>query len=220
MHRIDWGSFTTDILSVVLGIFITFGIQGVIDRRHEKKEVLSALELVREELINNSQNLQEVMDIISSEKAAAQSISRYKGRMQKCSADSLVAWNAVLGSEYFFIVTDDALELLKSSSLFQKINDKSLALGIIKAYDFLDSDSKAFNSHEQYKVSLYMDANTSKIKKASLTSTGPAFLKSFYSTYEADYFLKSVVEMSDESFLGAGLSEIEATIADIESRMK
>lgn len=220
MHKIDWGSFSTDILSVVLGIFITFGIQGLIDRKHEKKEVMAALELVKEELINNNDNLKEVIGIISSEKSAAQSISGNIGMLHKCDADSVVTWNAILGTEYFFTVTDDALELLKSSSLFQKINDKNLALGIIKSYDYLSSDAKAFNTHEQYKISMYMDANTSKVKKASLTSSGPAFLKAFYSTPEADYFLKSVIEMSDASFLSNGISEIEATIASIEARMK
>lgn len=220
MQKFEWGSFSTDILSVVLGIFITFGIQGLIDRRHDKKEVLAALELVKEELINNNNNLHEVMDIISSEKSAALSMSKNVGNLQKCDADSVIAWNTVLSSEYFITITDDALELLKSSSLFQKINDKSLALGIIKSYDYLESDSKAFNTHEQYKISLYMDANTSKIKKASLSSSGTPFLKAFYSTPEADYFLKSVVEMSDVSFLGEGISEIEATIAMIDKRMK
>ncbi|MDO5442244.1 MAG: hypothetical protein Q4G10_01095 [Bacteroidia bacterium] len=220
MSRIDWGSFSTDILSVVLGIFITFGIQGLIDRRHEKKEVMAALELVKEELINNNINLCDAIGIISSEKSAAESISKNISSLQKCDADSVIAWNAILGNEYFFTITDDALELLKSSSLFQKINDKSLALSIIKAYDYLEADAKGFNTHEQYKVSLYLDANTSKVRKASLSSSGPAYLKTFYSTPEADYFLRSVIEMSDGSFLGAGISDIEATIADIDSRMK
>lgn len=220
MKGIDWKSFFTDILSVVLGIFITFGIQGMIDRKHEKKEVTSALELVREELANNLTNLREVIDLINSEKSAAISMSGAVGSMQKYDADSLTVWNSYLGTEYFFTVTDDALELLKSSSLFQKINDKNLALGIIKSYDYLEADAKAFNTHEEYKVSLFMDLNTDKMKKAALNNNGPALLKTFYSNTEAVYFLKSVIEMCDDSYLRAGLPEIEATLADIGSRVE
>lgn len=220
MIKFDWNSFFTNILAVVLGIFITFWIQGIIDRKHEKKEVLSALELVKEELINNTDNLKDVINIINSEKSAAQSLQGYIGNIDQCSVDSLVVWNAYLGNEYFFTVTNDALELLKSSSLFQKINDKGLALGIIKAYDYLEADSKAFNTHEEYKISIFMDANTDKMKNASLVSDGPDFLRAFYSTPEAQYCLKSIIELSEDSFLSSSVPEIEATIASLTSRMK
>ena len=220
MKHIDWSSFFTDILSVVLGIAITFGIQGLIDRGNEKKDVRSALELVRDELSNNTENLQEVMALIASEKRSAQSLRDNAGKLDKCPVDSVVVWNSCVGSEYFFTVTVDALELLKSSSLFQKINDKNLALSIIRAYDLIEADAKAFNSHEQYKISLFMDANTDKAKKASLVNDGLAFFKVFYSSPEADYFLKSVVEMSDDTFISSNIPEIESTIAGISARLK
>lgn len=218
MKPIDWSSFLSNILSVVLGIFITFGIQGWIDRSHEKKDVEAALELVKEELVNNSNDLRDVINLIGAEKDAAVSMLSNLDQLKKCEYDSVATWNTVLGSEYFFTVTDDALELLKSSSLFQKINDKNLALGIIKAYDYLEANSKAFNTHEQYKVSLFMEAHTDKAKKLAATTSGLDFLKLYYSSPEGTYFLKSVVDMSGDAFLRVGLEEIDATIADIEAR--
>ena len=116
-------------------------------------------------------------------------------------------------------ITDDALELLKSSSLFQKINDKNLALGIIKAYDYLNADSQAFNTHEKYKTALYGEVNTDKAKKAAMIYAGPDFLKLFYSSKEGDYFIKSVIDMSKSAFMESGLPEIESTIAAIEERL-
>lgn len=220
MKKFDWGSFFVNITSVVLGIFITFGIQSLIDRSQEKKDVAAALELVKEELVNNNDNLKDVIKLVNLEKASAISMLGNIGTLKKCDLDSVATWNTALGTEYFFTVTDDALELLKSSSLFQKINDKSLALGIIKAYDYLEANSKAFNTHEQYKISLFMDANTDKAKKASGTTEGLDFLKLYYSSPEGMYFLKSVVEMSSDAFLLEGLQEIEDTIADIEARQK
>lgn len=220
MKKLDWGGFCLDLLSIVLGIFITFGIQAWIDKSHEKKEVKAALLLVKDELVNNIGNLRDAVDIIETEKAAAEYLSANAGHLSRCDADTVAAMNHILGTEYFFTVTDDALELLKSSSLFQKINDKNLSLSIIKAYDYLDTNAKEFNTHEQYKINLFLDANTDRMKKAILTNSRPAYLNSFYSTPEAGFLLLSVIEMSDESFLNDGIAEIEASIKDIESLIK
>lgn len=218
--KFDWSSFLSNILAVVLGIFITFWIQGLIDRRSEKKDLSSALELVKEELVNNKSNLQDVLNIMEAEKEAAGFIGDNVGNLAKCDTSKLNSSHLTLGSEYFCTITDDALELLKASSLFQKMNDKNLALSIIKSYDYLEASAQAFNTHEKYKTSLFNDAVTDKAKKTSLTISGTDYLKRFYSTPEADYFLRSVIEISNNSSMTAIIPEIDATIAEIDSRLK
>ena len=220
MKKFDWSSFLSNILAVVLGIFITFWIQGLIDRRNENKDVMSALELVKDELTNNRNSLQDILNIMASEKEAAKFIQENLGNLAKCDTNALNSSHLVLGSEYYCTVTDDALELLKASSLFQKMNDKNLALSISKAYDYLEANSQAFNTHEKYKTSFFNEAITDKAKKSSLNTNGIDFLKKFYTTPEGNYFLKSVVEISNDSFIKSVLPEIDATIADIESRLK
>ena len=219
MKKFDWASFFSNILAVVLGIFITFGIQGLIDRRSERKDVRSALELVREELVDNKEALTEVMGLVGMEKEAAEYIIDNMDDFAKCDTNVLFQMNAILGNEYFMTVTDDALELLKSSSLFQKMNDKALALAIIKAYDYLEANSQAFNTHEKYKVSLYGDVNTDKAKKAALIHSGPDYLKIFYSSAEANYFLKAVVDMSEAPFLESGIPAIDSAISALEEKL-
>ena len=219
MSKIDWGGFFSNFLAVVLGIFITFWIQGLIDRRAEKKDVKSALALVKEELINNKNGLQDVIDILVAEKNAAEYIRDNIRKITPDDADTLLIHSSVLSNEYFCTITDDALELLKTSSLFQKMGDNSLALSIIQAYDYLNMNAQAFNTHEKYKTSLFNDVNTDRVKKAALQNSGLDYLKIVYSSKESDYFLKSVIDMSDDSFLKAGLPEIGATIAAIESRL-
>lgn len=220
MKKFDFGSFISNIIAVVLGIFITFGIQGLIDRRVERKEVLSALELVREELESNKDNLEQVIGLLAAEKEAAEFLCENAGNLREFDEDTVKARHVVLFSEMFFTVTDDALELLNSSSLFQKINDNALALGIIRAYDYLDANARAFNLHEKYKMAQGEKTNTVKARKAAIHDNGLDFYVQFYSSEEAVYFLKSVIGMADDSFLKTGLSEIDATIADIEARLK
>lgn len=192
MKNFDWSSFLSNILSVVLGIFITFWIQGMIDRKAERADVRSALELVKEELLENKSSLEDAIGIIAMEREAAESLRGSEGL-----TDTMNTRNTVLYSEYFFTVTDDALELLKSSSLFQKMNDNALALSIIKAYDYLNVNSQAFNTHEKYKTDLFKDRPK-----------------------DSDFILKSVIEMSDDAFLRAGIPEIDGTIDCIDRRLK
>ena len=45
--------FLSNLLSVVLGIAITFAVQAIIDRSQTKKDIRAALELVRTELGTN-----------------------------------------------------------------------------------------------------------------------------------------------------------------------
>ena len=50
-------SFLSNVLSVILGIVITFTVQGIINRTNEKREVRSALDLVRSELVTNAEDI-------------------------------------------------------------------------------------------------------------------------------------------------------------------
>lgn len=220
MKKIDWASFFSNILAVVLGIFITFGIQGLVDRKSERKDVISAMELVKEELQSNKESLQQASGIIISERHAAEFIKANRGSLARCDADSVKINSAFLCNEMFLTVTNDALELLKSSSLFQKMNDNALALSIIKAYDYLDANAKAFNLHEKYKMGLVSNANTVEARKASLSNTETDYLEKFYASEESEYFLKSIIEMSSVNFLKEGMAMLDEAIAEIDKKLK
>ena len=55
-------SFLRDLLAVILGIFITFTIQGIIDRSHDRKNARSSLELVKAELAKNIEDVSIMKD--------------------------------------------------------------------------------------------------------------------------------------------------------------
>ena len=50
-------AFLGRMLSVTLGIVITFTVQGILDRQRDKKSVRTALELVRKELTTNLEDI-------------------------------------------------------------------------------------------------------------------------------------------------------------------
>ena len=82
-------SFLSNILSVILGIFITFTIQGMIDRSKEKKETRSSLELVRSELVTNMDDISIMADYLHQEKASAEYILSNKDSLDSCPEDSV-----------------------------------------------------------------------------------------------------------------------------------
>jgi hypothetical protein len=55
-------NFFLNVLSVILGIVITFSIQGIINRAQDKKNVRSALELIRSELATNAEDISIMLD--------------------------------------------------------------------------------------------------------------------------------------------------------------
>ena len=49
--------FFSNLVAVILGIVITFAVQGMINRAQDRKDVRSALELVRSELATNLEDI-------------------------------------------------------------------------------------------------------------------------------------------------------------------
>ena len=63
--------FISGMLSVVLGIVITFSIQGRIDKAKDRSDIRSSLQLVRSELATNIDDISEMSDYLVQEKRSA-----------------------------------------------------------------------------------------------------------------------------------------------------
>ena len=127
--------FFLDVLSVILGIVITFAIQGLIDRSRDRKNVRSAMELVRTELATNIEDINVMHDYLLEANRSALYFLQHSEELDACPEDSIEYHGSVLLAEVSLTTSSDALELLKSSSLFQKIGDNALSMKIIRAYD-------------------------------------------------------------------------------------
>ena len=140
-------NFFLNVLSVILGIVITFTIQGMIDRAGDKKEVRSALELVRSELSTNLGDISIMTDYLAQERQSADYFRRHEKDLSRCPADSVQYHSGILFAEASITASNDALELLKMSSLFQKVGNNALSMRIIRAYDCCASIVPNLNRH-------------------------------------------------------------------------
>lgn len=140
------GDFFRNLIAVILGIVITFVGSDMITEHNTQKEIKTALLLVKSELLINKEQIIGMGDQVTLEQRAARYLLKYKNRMQEASQDSLKQYSHLPFQSYSFSIINDAMEMLKSSALIQKINDKKLAIQIIKTY----SSIKAAYEHFQF----------------------------------------------------------------------
>ena len=128
-------AFLGRMLSVTLGIVITFTVQGIIDRNRDRHAVRAALELVRTELASNLEDIDVLSEYLQQERVSAQYLSDHRKTLAKCPEDSVLYHTGIVNAYVSLALSHDALELLKMSSLFPKIGDNDLSMKIIRAYD-------------------------------------------------------------------------------------
>ena len=139
--------FFSNLISVILGIVITFAVQGMIDRAHDRQEVRSALELVRTELISNREDIAVVSDYLEQELVSARYLLDHAGALNVCPADTVRYHLGIVHADVSIALPHDAQELLKMSSLFPKIGDNALSMKIIRAYDSCQLMVENINRH-------------------------------------------------------------------------
>ena len=110
--------FLSKLLSVVLGIAITFTVQGIMDRKHTKKDVRAALELVRTELNTNIDDIGVMTDYLKKERAAAQYFIDHRKTLAKCPADSIS-----YHSSYLFADATAIKTMLRGNPGFMFVKD-------------------------------------------------------------------------------------------------
>ncbi len=139
--------FLNKLLPVVTGIAITFTLQGIVNRSHERKSVRSAMELVRTELQTNLEDINHLNDFLKQEVISAQYLSDHQNDLAACPAEIVKYHKGQVNAYVSLALSQNALELLKMSSLFPKVGDNDLSMEIIRAYDTCELLQTDINRH-------------------------------------------------------------------------
>ena len=139
--------FVNKLLPVVTGIAITFTLQGIVNRSHERKSVRSAMELVRTELKSNLHDIDHLTDFLQQEVISAKYLSDHQHDLASCPADIVKYHKGQVNAYVSLALSQNALELLKMSSLFPKVGDNELSMAIIRAYDACELLQTDINRH-------------------------------------------------------------------------
>ena len=211
-------SVLLDSISIILGVFVTFWIQDIIDRSNDRKEVQSALWLVRTELTKNLEDITELNDYLNQEIASAQYLLRHRQDLAACPADSVAFHCGQLLAEVNASASNDALEFLQSSSLFQKIGNSLLSMKIIRAYDSCDLTVDIVNKHIADRNARFENSiNESNVK--AIASNGsldiPAFIKTDYGLYSVRWITTQVAAEQT-----ADVSDIQEALRSIDDYLR
>ena len=207
-------SFLSNVLSVILGIVITFTVQGMIDRARERHEVRAALNLVRTELATNATDVAEMTDYLRQERVSADYFLKNLKTLEQCPNDSVRFHSGIIFADATITLSDDALELLKMSSLFQKIGDNDLAMKIIRAYDTCDNIAANLNRHVSQRNERFEESVNEKTAGQFATS-GSIDLERYLKTPYGQYAIRWLTTqgdleiMTDGSDLGAAIDAID-----------
>jgi hypothetical protein len=164
------------------------------------------LELVRAELTENKDDIVTMLEIVDQERKSAQYFLDKRTVIDRCPEDSIAFHGANIFAEVSISLRQDALELLKSSSLFQKIADNNTSMKIIRAYASCMSAASALNNYETDKDQKLENILTDQYirKTADTGKLGIDVRKSIKSNYGllltrwmAQPLSESVYDMSD-----------------------
>ena len=207
-------SVLLDSISIILGVFITFWIQDLIDQSHDREEVRSALWLVRTELTNNLEDINILNEYLNQENASAKYFLRHRNDIDSCPADSIAYHSGMILAAVNATVSNDALEFLQSSSLFPKIGNSLLSMKIIRAYDSSQLTVDIVNKHIEDRNERFEDfINENNVNQ--IASQGainiPAFIKTDYGLYSMMWITNQVVtdQTGDISDIKEALTAID-----------
>lgn len=145
------GDFICNFIAVVLGILLTFAGSNLIEEHKTQKELKDALLLVKNEMLLNREYMTQMMEREEFEKQGASYLLQHKENITKAATDSLEKYGSFPFQSQAFIYINDAMEMLKTSSLMSAIRDKGLATQIIKTYNAIKGSYETFNSFMEIK---------------------------------------------------------------------
>jgi len=207
-------NFNISFWSIFLGMICTFVGQGMIDRAADREEVRSSLELVRTELKANIADIDTMAAYLQQERKSAQYFLDNSKKLDKCPVDSVNYHTGMLFADASITLSHDALELLKMSSLFQKIGNNQLSMDIIRAYDSCEYCVAIFNKSISDRDEKFNETINEKTA-TQFASTGSIdmkkFIKNSYGLYTVRWMTNQVTP-EPEDFV----SDIEKAIKSID----
>jgi len=211
-------NFLGNVLSVILGIVITFMVQGMIDRAHDRREVRVALGMVRSELVTNAADVTEMTEYLRQERRSAEYFLDNMKALDRCPPDSVSFHSGIIFADAMITLSDDALELLKMSSLFQKIGDNALSMKIIRAYDTCDNIASGLNRHISQRNERF-ENSVNEHTARQFAMAGNIDIKNYLKTPYGQYSIRWLTTQGDLGLL-TDISDLEAAIDAIDGYLQ
>jgi len=155
-NNIIWTGFLTNLLGVMLGILLTFGVNALWQQHEEKKKTREILILVRNELNTNKAWFIEQQRIMLEDSYVYKKILDLNGDWSSLPIDSIKEYVSKTTELQFSPLTTSAWQIFQSSEMIQKMTDKELIIRITDCYFWI-------NTIEELITTQYWDPKTRSI---------------------------------------------------------
>lgn len=193
------GDYLRQFSIVAAGVIVTFWGSDLISTHSREKEIRSVMQLIRQELANNYEELKHTRSMIEADIRMSRMLKEANMELEAIPADTIEKYWEFFSSSAALNVDTDALEVLKGSQLMQHINDKQMLQDLLQTYGYIERMRKDISDYYNLKNNAIMrcieSLDKQSIKKYMFNNTSvyqgfyafqmehPVFL-SFVSTVE------------------------------------
>lgn len=150
------GDYFRQFSIVAAGIIVTFWGSDLISENTRQKEVRATMQLVAEELEYNKQELHRVRSLLDIDIHMSRLLMEHDMNISEISVDTLWKYGKLFNNMDEFSNRNDALDVLKGSSLMQYIPDKRMLQDVLQAYYELGKKKKDVGDYYAVKTDVLM----------------------------------------------------------------
>lgn len=114
------GDYIRQLSIVMVGIIVTFAGSNMITDYSQSKEIVNALQLVKNELELNKKEVRRITERIQLERKACSYVLKYRDCIEKASEDTLRMYSNIPFQSRSFVYTKDAYGITKNFFSFSK----------------------------------------------------------------------------------------------------
>ena len=134
-----WYGFLMNLLGIILGILLTFGVNALYQKREENKRIKEMLVLIRNELMTNKEYFKNQERIMRKDSYAYGKILEAKNDWKAVPEDTLKEYlNRTMYLE-FGQLTSSAWQIFQNSEIIQKLEDKELIIRLTDCYFWIET---------------------------------------------------------------------------------
>ena len=131
--------FLTNVLGVIVGIMLTFGVNFLWRRREEKKRTKDMLILVRNELINNKVIFQYQEEYLKKDGGVYKKVLEAKNDLTTIPADTLKEYHTQIQGITVSQLNTTAWQIFQNSEIIQKMTNKEMVIRLTDCYALMSS---------------------------------------------------------------------------------
>jgi hypothetical protein len=130
--------FWANLLGIILGIMLTFGINSLWQKHEEKKKTREMLILVRNELMINKEWFKKQETHIRKDSYAYKKILEANGNWDNIPIDTLLTYCSRTNTFTFSMLSGSAWQIFQNSETIQKIDNKELVIRLAECYFWIN----------------------------------------------------------------------------------